>query len=304
MFKIFPEFSKLTLDDKEEYDALVKDYPPIADITFASLVTWHNTYDHMSVALMQGNIILPYWLPGDEKDAGLTLVGTTNVDECLCAIFDHLKTKSEPARVVSVPEFVVASIRYPELFKIKPARLFDEYILAVSKYYPLTNMTSPRRFKLERTLKRIGEEYIDARSLHLNSPEDRELIWNAFKQWQPKNINNYGKVEEEAARLAVKNAKRLGIQNLCVFVNGVLHGFCFYEVSNDGKYATILQIKATHKRSLGFELVGYEIAKHFYEKGIEYVNLNSDMGILKIRVFMLTLGPVNFFRKYIIEPAT
>jgi len=54
---------------------------------------------------------------------------------------------------------------------------------------------------------------------------------------------------------------------------------------------------------LGFELIAYTFAKWFAEQNVSYVNVSADYGMLRLRMFMLTLAPVNFFRKYIVEPA-
>ena len=49
--------------------------------------------------------------------------------------------------------------------------------------------------------------------------------------------------------------------------------------------------------------MAYAFAQYFADKGVAYANINSDYGLMRLRMFMLTLGPVNFFRKYIVEPA-
>jgi len=71
----------------------------------------------------------------------------------------------------------------------------------------------------------------------------------------------------------------------------------------DKRYAIVCHVKATHKTSLGYDLMVRLFAKWFAEHGVMYVDLNSDEGLLALRMFMLTLGPVNFFRKYTIRPA-
>lgn len=103
MFKTFPEFSKLTLADREEYEGFVKDFPPIYDISFPGMMTRWNTFGEILVATLNGNLVIPYWLPGDEKRSGLSLVGTKDVDEPLCSLFDYLRSKNEPVRLVNVP---------------------------------------------------------------------------------------------------------------------------------------------------------------------------------------------------------
>lgn len=303
MFKTFPEFSKLTLANKDEYEALISKYSPIHDISFAGLLTWWDTYDTMSISQINDNLIVPYWLPGDERHSGLSLIGTNKIDESLCEIFDYLKAKNEPAKLVNVPEFVVSHVRYPEMFTFKSDRFYDEYILPIANFYPLGNMTSHRRRKVERQLTRVGEENIVAKSLALDQLKNKELILDTLNKWQAKGINNYGKLELDAIRACVESIEFLDLQNVCLFVNDELYGFCLYRIpEQDKRYAIVHHIKATHVSTLGLELMAYTFGKWFAEQGVLYVNVNADFGLLRLRMFMLTLGPYNFFRKYTVEP--
>ncbi len=303
MFKTFPEFSKLTLNDRKEYESLIKDFPPIGDIMFAGLMTWWNPLGHMSVSMLNDNLVIPYWLPGDEKHSGLSLLGTKKIDESFCTIFDYLRDKGDEARLVNVPEFVISSVRYPEMFSFKSERCRDEYVLGTSQFYPLKNMGGFRRNKVERVLRGVGEENIVAKSLDLDIAQHRDMLIDAALRWRTKNINNYGKLEEEATRTAITHATALDTENICLFVNGQLHGFCLYVTPIDKRYIVVHCIKATNSNTLGFELMAYAFSKWFADKGVLYANVNSDYGLMRLRMFMLTLGPVNFFRKYIVEPA-
>jgi len=303
MFKTFPEFSKLTLNDRAEYESYIKDFPPIGDTMFAGLMTWWNPLGHMSVSMLNDNLVVPYWLPGDEKNSGLSLLGTNKIDESFCTIFDYLRDKGEQARLVNVPEFVISSVRYPEMFTFKGERCRDEYVLSATQFYPLKNMGGFRRRKVERVLRAVGEENIIVKSLDLDIAEHRDMLIDAALKWQAKNINNYGKLEEEAMRTAITHASILDTENACLFVDGQLHGFCLYVTPRDKRYILVHCIKATNKDALGFELMAYAFCKWFTDKGVLYANVNSDYGLMRLRMFMLTLGPVNYFRKYIVEPA-
>lgn len=139
-----------------------------------------------------------------------------------------------------MPEFVIGKIQYPELFTFKEDRFYNEYIVPVSQFYPLKNMTEHRRRKVERLIKKVGEDNIVVKSLDLSDPVKCALLVEAAENWRPKNINEYGKVEGEAIALSIQHAEKLKTENIC---------------------------------------------------------------LLRLRMFMLTLGPVNFFRKYVIEPA-
>jgi hypothetical protein len=303
MFKTFPEFSKLTLNDREEYEAYVKEFPPIGSITFPGLMTWWNPLSHLSVSVLNGNLVIPYWLPGDERHSGISLIGTSKVDESICTIFDYLKEKGERARLVNVPGFVVENIQYHDLFKIREDRPYDEYVFPASRFYPLENMKEGRRNRVKKKINEVGEHNITTKSLNLSLDRNKRLLLNASSAWQSKNINNYGKLELEALRAAIEDGHALGIENVCLFLNDELHGFCLYETPPDKEYIIINCIKATHRSSLGFELMAYTFAKWFSQEGVMYGNFNADLGLLRLRVFMLTLGPSNFFRKYTIEPS-
>jgi len=167
----------------------------------------------------------------------------------------------------------------------------------------LKNMPIYWRRKVERIKGRLPKDAITVHSVDLSTEEDRQLLMKSVEMWQSRGINDYGKVEQDSIRECLWHSDELDIDNLCLFVNGKLHGFCLYTVSNDRRYIAVKHVKATHESTVGFELIGYEFAKRFSEQGITYVNLNADHGKLRLRMFMLALGPCNFFRKYIVEPA-
>ncbi|MBX6334321.1 hypothetical protein IRY61_03215 [Candidatus Saccharibacteria bacterium] len=245
----------------------------------------------------------PIGCPATKNVPVYRLIGVNDIDESLCEIFDHLRERGDPVRLVNVPEFVVRNVKYPEMFNFKNDRTHDEYILSISDYYPLKNMHAFRRRKVERQIARVGERNIVVKSLDLSSEENKDFLWRMAVAWQPRGINNYGKHELRAMRICIEQSEELGIENACLFVNGEMYGFCLYEIGSDTRYVGMRHIKATHVSTLGFELIAYMFAKWFAERGVLYGNIASDFGLMRLRMFMLTLGPVNFFRKYIIEPA-
>jgi|ADGO01.1.fsa_nt_gi hypothetical protein len=147
------------------------------------------------------------------------------------------------AGVGNVPEFVITNVRYPSMFNFKEDRARSEYILSVSKFYPIKNMQPHRRRKVERQIEKVGEHNIITKSLDLAKEENRELLWQATLKWQARGINNYGKFEQDAMRICIDNAEALGIENVCLFVKGQLYGFCLYHESSDKRYVTAKHIE-------------------------------------------------------------
>lgn len=301
-FKPFPEFSKLTLADKQAYEAAAASFPPMYDVSFMGLMSWWNPLNQMAVARLNDNLVLPYWFPGDERHSGLSLLGTNKVDESICAIFDYLRAKGEKPQLMNVPEFVVSHVRYPEMFTFKEEKRYNECVLPIARFYPLKNMVDHRRRKVERQLKRMEGRSIVVRSLDLGLRENRQLLLKAAGYWGERNVNHYGKAEREAMKVCMDQADILDVDNACLFIDDELHGFCLYNTPLDRRYTIVRHIKATHKDMLGFELIAYEFAKWFARQGVSYANITADYGLLRLRMFMLTLGPSNFFRKYRITP--
>jgi hypothetical protein len=303
MFKTFPEFSKLTLNDRAEYEAFIKDFPPIADLSFASLMTWWNSLGQMAISQLNGNLVISYWMPGFESDSGLSLIGAKRVDESFCTLLDYLKERGERPRLVNVPAFVVENVQYPGLFAFKEQRSYNDYILAVSKYYPLDNMVGWRRRKVQSQLGKLKGSLMEVKSLDMSNQAHKNLLEGEAEKWSGKNVNNFGLVEKESMTIALQHSQALGIENLCLFIEGRLRGFCLFQRPHDKAYAIVNHIKATGNKMLGYELITYLFAKWLADQGIDYININSDVGIMRLRMFMLTLGPINFFRKYCVEPA-
>ncbi|HKR81443.1 MAG TPA: phosphatidylglycerol lysyltransferase domain-containing protein [Candidatus Saccharimonadales bacterium] len=300
-FKQFPEFSKLQYGDKAAYEALIKDFPPLYDTSFTALMTWWNPLGDMSVSQLNGNLVVPYWLPGDAKHSGLSLIGTNKVDESFCTMLDYLKAQGRPAKLINVPDFVINHVQYPELFIFKEERKYDEYIIPIERFYPLKNMPAHRRRKVEKLLNSIDEKRIRLRMLDLRDAKNRKILLDAALKWQAKSINNYGKLEMEAVRDTLEHATELEVDNICLFVDDNLYGFCLFEMPQDKRYVGLRHIKATHNSMLRFELIGYMFAKYFAERGFTYVDVGADFSILPLRMFMLTLGASHFFRKYTVE---
>lgn len=301
-FQTFPEFSPLTFADKEAYDAIIRDYPPIYDMSFTGLMTMWNAMDHMAVSQLNGNLIVPYWLPGDDRHNGLSIIGKNKLDETICAVFDHLREKGEPVRLVNVPEFVLSEIQYYDMFTFRESRRLNECILAVKDFYPLHNLPEHRQHKVHKAIMKAGDGGISVRSLDLSDMKNQNLLLDANREWQKKGINDYGTQEAKTMQTCVRHAAELGIENVCIFVREKLFGFCLYEFPSDKRYVFVRHVKATHEDALKFELLSYELGKWFAEQNVAFVNIASDMGMLHIRRLMVALGPANFSRKYTIQP--
>lgn len=304
-FKTFPEFSKLTFTDKAAYEKMIVHFPPLTDISFATLAIWWDSLDSRVLALLNGNIVLSYWLPGDERNSGLSLIGSNRVDESFCTIFDHLKERGEPARLVHVPEFVVGNMKHPELYNFSAEPDYDECVYTVSNFYPLNHATEFMRTNVERFLAKVDEKRIVTRSIDLRHRGNRQLLLESSQMWLKKgNFNDIGKIDRDAIKVAINYANELAIENVCIFIDGQLAGFQLYDLPFDKRYVigTFISFDGAYKGAE--EYLIYACAKLFSERGISYINYEMDLGLQRLRAQKLSLGPSTFFRQYTVVPAT
>ncbi len=303
MFKTFPEFSKLTFADREAYDALIKDYPPLGDISFSSLMLWWEPMGGLAIARLNGNLVISYWLPGSDEHSGLSLIGTENVDESICAIFDYLRDQGEQPRLVNVPEFVVNSMQYPELFVFRSDRGDDEYLLSTAKFANMDKMPAYMRIRARKFEGMTGEGRIDLKILDLSSPRNRRLLLETTADWPLKGVNNINKLERETLPHTIEHGAAIGGGALCLYVDDTLQAYCLYFPTHSPEHVVIGHARVNYDISLIFDYTTHAFCKYLAGKGVEYINIHADNGSLKMRTLKIALKSEHFFRKYSIEPA-
>lgn len=302
-FKTFPEFSKLTLNDREAYEALIKDFPPVADISFSILTLWWGTLGETSVACLNDNLVISYWTPGDDKKSGLSLIGTGRVDESICAIFDYLRERGDPPRLVNVPDFVVNSMRYPELFSFASGSGDDEYLVAIEKFARLENMPKYMRARAQKFVREYGERNLSVKDIDLRSFMNRQLLLNASERWPRKGVNNMTSSGRRLLPVVVDHAVELDIRCIGLYVGKELQAYLLYAPAGDERYFTLLCARINYDVPRIFEYIVHAFARHAEAKGFVYANLYSDSDSPTMRIIKIALKPDAFFRKYIIEPA-
>jgi hypothetical protein len=299
----FPEFEELTSGDCSKWCDLVENFPPYSEFSFPNLMTWWSSLGNCKVSQLNENLVISYWLPGDDDNSGLSIVGTHKIDETICLIFDWQKAHEKAPRLVLVPEFVMNRMRFPEIFRCLAQRDYDESIIAVKDFASLEAMQGFKRAKAKRFQADHNENTVELRSLDLSLDENRNMLLELHKEWQDRAIINvFLQHKQECFITTMKNAGLLGVENICLFVNGELHGFFLYHTLGDPKYATCSFMGFSFEKAGIFEYALHEFAKFLASEKVEFLNIDSDMGDSIYRTIHLSLSPVDFFRKYIIEP--
>ena len=303
MFATFPSFSKLDYASKEVYRSSIAKYPAFSDISFSTLMIWWNLNDRLSVACLDKNLIIRYELPGDVSNSGLSLIGTHEVDSAIQKAFDHLLSNEQSPSLVHVPEFVVQAIRCPERLSITEEFDYNEYIVPVSNFFPLIGVKSLTRWKVNKFLKEVGDKTVKMKSLDLRVPANREKLLRAAEKWQHKANSIDGlDLELEVICKSVNESRRLGMKNLCLFVDGELCGFALFHLSHNNDFMILNHMRVNYEIPRMFDYLTFQCAAWAARHQIQYMNFEMDLGIPGLRLHKSNLGPVDFLRKFRIEP--
>lgn len=303
VFAQFPEFTALNYKHKRIWEEIIAEFPPISDYSFAVLMTWWSSLDTVKIALLNGNIVICYWIPGDEKNSGLSLIGRRKIDESICTIFDWQKARGDKPRLVHVPEFVLEQIEFPELYRFDSDRGYDECVLSTERFASLEKMPMVMRSRVRRFMLDYAEEDVDIRELDIESPSVKEAVLTQNNYWKRQGFfNNLGSYEYQSFIVSIQNAERLGFSALGIYVCGVLHGFLIYQEPAQSSCVLINYARFSYELPRLFEASIYCLAKYFRNNQVLSVNIDSDYNDRVLRAAKVVLGAKEYFRKYTIQP--
>jgi hypothetical protein len=300
MLAPFPNFSKLHIKDKKEYEKLVAELPKLSDLSFATLMIWWNLDGGLVAAVLNSNLVLSYNLPNDPQNSGLCLVGTNHIKESLDTITAYLQEKNLPIRLVHVPELVAEQIKAIEGYQIESERDYDEYIIPTTNFYPLEQARSDQRYKVRRFLKSVEGRKLEVRELNLSDAYVRQGVADSIIDWNERfaSQNDPSSIEMNALNVSLSHAASLGVRNRGLYVDDILCGFVTFQVTSDNKYliGNHMKVDRTYPRVVDY--LEFIVAGVAYEKNVPFLNVEMDLGIPGLRMHKTELRPVDFLRKY------
>ncbi|MGZ6005034.1 MAG: phosphatidylglycerol lysyltransferase domain-containing protein [Candidatus Saccharimonadales bacterium] len=301
----FPVFAPLTLDDKEIYENLIFEYPPFSNISFTGMQLWWNEEGKLAISSLNENIIINYYQPYDKNNSGLSIIGKNNLVHTIKEIFRYLKNKDEDVKLVHVPKFVIDKIYDKSDFEIIEEEDYNEYILD-SKALAMLNDSShgKTRRKVNRFLREVEQRKIEIKPLDLSSLETQDKLFQAIIAWEKtgNSNNDPSHTEHTALKKSLKYHTVLDINHLGLYVDDKLCAVILFHRPLKSNYYIINHLKVDYSIPYIFDYMTQSIAKKAVEDGIDFLNMEMDLGIESLRNHKLGLRPVDFFRQYSIKP--
>jgi len=291
MIALFPNFSKLSIDDRAEVTRLTAEFEPYSDFNFVSLFCW-DTDDTTEVSVLNDNLVVRMadYMTGQVV---YSLLGNKRIEETLNQMFELTD------RLEFVPEVVIKSIQNRQKYFISEDRDQFDYIYRMRDHVDLQG----GHFKVKRNkVNKFTRTYIDQLSLKkidFNNENDKAEIDEVFKQWTSVRCKENDEVEREEKAIVRLFAvgSSLGLIGVKLYVNKQCAGFSVNEVINDA-YA----ICHFQKSILEFEnadvFLSSVVVRDLAHFGCTYINWEQDLGIAGLRNLKQSYNPEFFLKKY------
>ena len=305
MLSTFPEFTRLTFENREDYERLIKDYPPFSDISFVTLQIWWNLENQLSVALLNNNLVIHYYLPFDAENSGYTLVGKEKLEESANTIFDYLRHEHQPVKLVHVPEFVVSQMTHNGAMAFDEEVDYNEYILDAHGLASLEDPSHGRtRRKVNRFKREVEERNVEIKELDLSNEDVQNELFEAVIAWEQKqsSANDPDHTEHQAIKRTLSNAKHLDIRHIGLYIDEKLYAIVLYHQPEGSDHFVLHHLKVDYSIPYIFDYMTHHIADKAVKEDVNFLNMEMDLGIERLRQHKMGLRPVDFFRKYTISP--
>jgi hypothetical protein len=280
-------FRNIRSTDRARIESITTDHLPYSDHNFTSLWSWCKS-STSACFFNEGVILLMQDYTSDEIFLSILLKKEVS-DEDLVYLM-HLLSRFYPkSKIKYIPEDIAG-----RLIKLGYPVTLDEdnfdYILSVKKLARLQNseMATIRNMK-----NRFLAKY-DKGNINFVEIDDANDFF--FK----KKNEIYNRKEKKAMTEYFRyqlTENSLDTEQLGLFIDKKIVGFCFYEIINSDYALFHFQKTDTLYKGAAHYLVN-AMASILEEKNIKYINFEQDLGIEGLRYFKKSLKPEFFLKKY------
>lgn len=287
----FPNFSKLSLSDKEEIQTITSRFEPYSDFNFTSLFCW-NTASDTEVSILNDNLTikLPDYLSGEPV---YSILGDSKIDlsmEELFVIASNLKL---------VPEVTVKALKNDSKYKITEDEDNFDYIYELEKLANLSGAElKKKRNKANRFMNSFKDE-VAVENIMLISKAHAKHIENVFLHWARAASKSPEETEAErkALMILLDNSESFPLVVTVIMTKSTIKAFSINEKLDD-QYAISHFEKALKIHEDIYPFLTTQVAGFLKDMGCRYVNWEQDLGIAGLHQSKQSYQPYKMLKKY------
>jgi hypothetical protein len=297
MLPQFPKFKELELSDAEDVQRYTARYAPFSDFNFACLWSW-NIDSGVLLCELNGNLVVRL---GDyvSGEVFYSFLGDSRVNDTVEALIDLSCRENLQPRLQLIPE-VVAGQLDTDRFSITEDDRHADYILMVDRLctYQGSRLASKRNEvrKFLRLCPQTRFEMFD-----LNNALIVEQCRALFRRW---NVRRSAPPDHETERefkafdRCLKSQAHFPLIGTGIFADDVLVALSILQIV-DNKYAFTHFEKADMANFPGIgSFLNQQVASLLASRGIQYINIEQDLGIAGLRMSKRSYFPCGYLRKF------
>jgi uncharacterized protein len=297
MLPQFPKFKELELSDVEDVQQYTARYAPFSDFNFASLWSW-NIDNSVLLSELNGNLVVRL---GDyvTGEVFYSFLGDSRVNDTVESLIDLSCKESLQPRLQLVPE-VVAGQLDTDRFSITEDDKHADYILMVDRLctYPGSRLASKRN-EVRKFLRLCPQTRFEI--LDLNRASTIEQCQALFRRWYARrNAPRDQETEREfkAFERCLRSQAHFPLVGVGIFADETLVALSILEIV-DNKYAFTHFEKADMTNFPGIgSFLNQQVANVLASRGIQYINIEQDLGIAGLRTSKRSYFPCGYLRKF------
>lgn len=303
MIPLFPGFKKITLDDKEDIERIIRKYPPYSDYNFVSLWTY-NTQDKNEISLLNNNLVVRFH-DYQTREPFYSFLGNHKVKKTIYTLLDYAKIKGIKQELRLIPE--IAVLTREDIFNkyyLKEDRDNFDYILSIDKLGKLKgNKYGPKRNFINRFIKKYPSHTVTI--LDLKNTQTQQIIKGLFYKWEKRQGKNRTETDNElrALKRLLSHLSQTNFLSVGIYKGKNLLGFSINEIGHN-QHAFLHFEKADIAYTGIYQYLKQVTALHLRKKGSIYINYEQDLGIPGLRKAKESWRPVKYLKKYLISPKT
>lgn len=298
-FPIFPQFTYLKLQNKEEIEQITKIFPPYSDYNFTSLWSF-NIENDIEISLLNENFVVKF-RDYISNQPFYSFLGKNDVKNTISILLKFLKGKNLPPILKLIPEIDIIEDRekLSSCLILEDRDNFD-YIYAAED---MAALCGSKYEKKRNKVNKFRREYPSAKTvlIDLKKKTVYKELFDVFSLWElRKKKQKDDTIHELTAIKRLLDASHI-FELVClgIYFEGSLKAFSITEVISD-KYGIFHFVKGDPYYTGIFEFLYTSTAKELQKRGCVYINREQDLGISGLREAKSSWQPVNFLKKYTI----
>jgi hypothetical protein len=301
-FPKFPEFQKLTINDRDMYLYYYAQLDePYSDFSFDNALVWLDFHNDLEVSDLNNNLVLRFTNILENNTTCYSIIGVSHLEATIYTLLGFLVRCRERPVLSYVPEQITLAINHPAIH-IQEDIDNKDYIYDVNSLAAIHG--KQYRNLRERVIKFENNQNISIRPLNSRDQVTKEMIFSTIQKWsETENFlhNDPNRLELVAIRKHLDLAESLNMHTHGIYLDDKL--VCIIITHSPPHKGWLIgnHLKYDYDYPGAFGYAVHVLAQLAQSEGIAWLNIEQDLGIEGLRRIKTLLRPEKFLRRYTVS---